>query len=144
MDRSSPSKGARRRAWFRACQDRVRNPSLTLLLILQLFLMFVALPLAAKDIPVAERVAQSLLALVLFLVVLLSHRGVAILIIALGMAAIATGFAFGPGRPPTIASLLTLGGIMLAFSALIWVVAHAVFAPAASPSIGFGGLLWCT
>ena len=43
-----------KRASLHAWQDRLRDPSLTLLLVLQLLLMFVALPLAATGEPVAE------------------------------------------------------------------------------------------
>jgi hypothetical protein len=37
-----------KRASLQALQDRIRNPSLTVLLLLQLFLLFVALPLDAR------------------------------------------------------------------------------------------------
>ena len=117
------------RGSLNAWQDRLRNPSLTALLVLQLFLMFLALPLAATGVPISERVGLSLLLVVLTLVVMLSHRGVAIATILLGLAATATSVAFGRDWPPVAASLLNRGGIILVFSALTWVVAHAVYAP---------------
>ena len=45
------------RALRHGWQDRLRDPSLTVLLVLQLFLLFAALPLAATGVPIAERVA---------------------------------------------------------------------------------------
>ena len=66
-----------KRESLQAWQDRLRDPSLTVLLFLQVFLMFVALPLDATGVPIAEPVAWLLLLVVLTLVVMLSHRGVA-------------------------------------------------------------------
>ncbi len=118
-----------KRASLHAWQDRARDSSLTVLLVLQVFLLFVALPLDATGVPIAEPVTWSLLLVVLTLVVMLSQRGVAIVIILLGLAATAASFAFGRQWSPIIASVLSNGGFILAFSALIWVVAHAVYAP---------------
>jgi len=114
---------------LRDWRDRFRNPSLTVLLVLQLFLMFVALPLAAIGVTLAEAVAQSLLLVVLTVVVVLSHRRVAIVIILLGLAADAASVVPGWRWSPMAASVLTNGGMILVFSALTWVVVHAVFAP---------------
>jgi hypothetical protein len=41
-------------------QDRVRNPSLTVLLALELCAIFLAVPLAAKGLPIAQAVADTL------------------------------------------------------------------------------------
>jgi hypothetical protein len=43
-----------RRTSIRASQDRFREPGLTVLLILQLCLVFLAAPLAAKGLPIAR------------------------------------------------------------------------------------------
>jgi hypothetical protein len=121
-------------------QDRVRDPSLTVLLVLQIFLLFVALPLAVAGVPIAEPVAWLLLLVALTLVVVLSRRGVAIVTILLGLAAAAASglypgerffSAFAPGGQwsSVTASVLNHGGFILAFSALTWVVAHALYAP---------------
>ncbi len=119
----------KKRASLQAWQDRLRDWSLTTLLILQIFLLFVALPLAATGVPIAQPVAWSLLLMSITLVVLLSQRGVAIVIILLGLAAAAASFAFGREWSPIAASVLDHGGFMLAFSALVWVLAHALYAP---------------
>jgi hypothetical protein len=117
------------RASLQTWQERLRNPSLTVLLLLQLFLMFLALPLAARGTSIADRVGQSLLLVVLTLVVMLSHRRIAIAIILLGIAATVASVLLGGGWSPMIGSALNRGGIMLVFSALTWVVAYAVYAP---------------
>ena len=65
------------------------------MLVLQFFLLFVALPLAAIGVPIAGPVTWLLLLVVLTLVVVLSQRGVAIVTILLGLAAAAVSFAFG-------------------------------------------------
>jgi Ion channel len=118
-----------KRASFQAWQDRLRDPSLTALLVLQLFLLFVALPLDATGVPIAEPVARLLLLVTLTLVVVLSQRGVAIVMILLGLAAAAASLAFGRQWSRTTASVLNHGGFILAFSAVTWVVAHALYAP---------------
>ena len=84
----------KRRASLHAWRDRLRDPSLTALLVLQVFLLFVALPLAATGVPIAQPVAWLLLLLAVTLVVMLSQRGGAILFILLGLAAAAASFAF--------------------------------------------------
>jgi voltage-gated potassium channel Kch len=118
-----------KRTSLHAWQDRLRDPSLTVLLVLQVFLLFVALPLDATGVPIAEPVAWLLLLVVLTLVVMLSNRGVAIVTILLGLMAAAAGYALGRQWSPITASVLNHGGFILAFSALIWVVAHALYAP---------------
>ena len=72
-----------------AWQDRVRDPSLTVLLVLQVFLLFVALPLAAVGVPIAAPVAWLVLFVALTFVVVLSRRSFAIVTILLGLAAVA-------------------------------------------------------
>jgi hypothetical protein len=118
-----------KRASLRAWQDRLRDPSLTALLVLQVFLLFVALPLAATGVPIAQPVTWLLLLLAVTLVVMLSQRGVAIVTILLGLTAAAASFALGRLWSPITASVLNHGGFILAFSALIWVVAHAAWRP---------------
>jgi len=128
------------RASLYGWQDRVRDPSLTVLLVLQVFLLFVALPLAAVGVPIAEPVAWLVLLVALTFVVVLSRRGVAIVTILLGLAAVAASglypgerffstFALRGQWSSVTASVLNHGGFILAFSALTWVVAHALYAP---------------
>jgi hypothetical protein len=115
-----------RRTAIHTWQDRIRDPSLTVLLILQLCALFVAVPLAAQGRPVARVVGESLVLAVVFIVVMLSHRPGAILAILVGLSAT---FSSLWQASPVAESLLSRGGGILTFSALSWVVAHAVYAP---------------
>ena len=134
-----PSAFDNERASLHGWQDRVRDPSLTLLLVLQVLLLFVALPLAAVGVPIAEPFACLALLVALTFVVVLSRRGVSIVTILLGLAAVAasglypgdffSAFALGGQWSSVTASVLNHGGFILAFSALTWVVAHALYAP---------------
>jgi hypothetical protein len=112
-----------------AWQDRVRDPSLTILFVLQLCAMFVAEPLAAKGLPIARAVADTLVFAVLVIVVMLSQRWSAIFLILLGLATIVASFLLSWGSSPVSTASLHRGGDILAFSALTWVVALAVYAP---------------
>jgi len=111
-----------------AWQDRIRNPSLTVLLILQLCMIFLATPLAAKGLPIARAVADTLLLGVLIAVVMLSHRWGPNILNLLGLVAIAASILLSGEWSPVSATVLRRGGDILAFSALTWVVAHAVYA----------------
>jgi hypothetical protein len=60
---------------------------------------------------------------------MLSHRWGAIILILLGLAAIAASVLPSQEWSPVSTTMLRRGGDILAFSALTWVVAHAVYAP---------------
>jgi len=110
-------------------QDRIRDPSLTVLLVLQLCTIFVAAPLAAKGLPMARTVADTLVLAVLAIVVMLSRKWGAIVVILLGLAATVASFLPTGEWSPVSRTIARHGGPILAFSALVWVVAHAVYAP---------------
>ena len=112
-----------------AWQDGARNPSLTVLLVLELCAVFLAAPLAAKGLPIARAVADTLVLAVLVIVVMLSHRWHAIILILLGLAATAASILLSGEWSPVSTTVLRRGGDILAFSALTWVVGHAVYAP---------------
>src|SRR5258708_31486340 len=112
-----------------AWQDGVRNPSLTALLVLELCAIFFAAPLAAKGLPIARAVADTLVLAVLVIVVMLSHRWHAIILILLGLAATAASILLGGEWSPVSTAVLRRGGNILALFALTWVVAHAGYAP---------------
>jgi hypothetical protein len=118
-----------RRTAIHSWQDRIRDPSLTVLLILQLGALFVAVPLAAQGRPVARAVGESLVLAVVLIVVMLSHRPGAILVILVALSATFASLWLPPDSAPVAVSLLSRGGGILTFSALSWVVAHAVYAP---------------
>lgn len=110
-------------------RDRIRDPSLTALLVLELCAIFLAAPLAAKGLPIARAVADTLVLAALVIVVMLSQRWDAIILILLGLAATAASFLVSEEWSPASTIVLRRAGGMLAFSALTWVVAHAVYAP---------------
>lgn len=110
-------------------QDRFRDPALTVLLILEICTIFLAVPLAAKGLPIAQIVAQTLIFGVIAIVVMLSLRWNAIILILLGLTAIAASFVISAEASPISVIVLRRGGDILTFSALTWVVAHAVYAP---------------
>jgi hypothetical protein len=116
-----------KRARFRTWQERARNPSLTVLLVLQVFLLFVALPLDAAGIPIAAPITWLLLLAPLTVVVMVSRRPIATVTMFVGFVAAVAGVALGRQSP--IAASLLNGGFVLLFAALIWVVANALYAP---------------
>jgi len=110
-------------------QDRISDPSLTILLVLQLCAIFVAAPLALKGLPMARTVADTLVLAVLAIVVMLSQKWGAIIVILLGLAAHVVSFLLTGEWSPVSGTIARHGGEIFAFSALVWVVAHAVYAP---------------
>jgi hypothetical protein len=119
----------KRRSSIRTWQDRIRDPSLTVLLVLELCAIFIAMPLAAKGVPVARVAGQTAALLALAIVVLLSRNGAAIVAISLGLAAIAASAFVGEGWLPIARRVLHRGGEIITWSALIGVVVQAVYAP---------------
>jgi Ion channel len=117
------------RTRIHAWQERIRDPSLTVLLALELATMFVAAPLAARGLPIARILGDTLFLAALVMVVMLSDRAGAIISIFLGLAAIGASLVFGAGWSPMVTTLLRRGGEIIAFSTLTWVVGHAVYAP---------------
>src|SRR5262249_58139446 len=88
---------------MQAWQDRFRDPGLTVLLVLQLSLIFFAAPLAAKGLPIARQAGQALVLAMVVIVVMLSRNRSAIALMLLGMAAILAGLLLGWGgaTPPS-------------------------------------------
>jgi voltage-gated potassium channel Kch len=118
-----------RKKRIRSWQDRIRDPSLSVLLVLQICVMFFAVPLAARGLPVARPIGDTLLFAGVAVVVLLSQRRGAIVVILFGLAAMLASFLPEPEWLASIASPLRQGGSIVTFSALTWVVLHAVYAP---------------
>jgi Ion channel len=118
-----------RRASMRAWQDRFRDPGLTVLLILQLCLVFVTAPLVAKDLPIARPIIETMVLAVVVIVVMLSHRPGAIAAILPGVAAMLASTLPGSEWTPAAVSVLRHGGNVLTFCALTWVLSHVVYAP---------------
>jgi hypothetical protein len=110
---------------------RIRDPSLTVLFILGFCAIFLAVPLAVKGLPIARAIADVLVFAVLVMVVMLSHRWGAIILIFLGLVPVGASLLINPQWVPVPATALRRVGDIITFSALTWVVAHA--ATATSP-----------
>ncbi len=120
---------AERRRRYRAWQDRIRDPALSVLLAIEICGIFVAVPLAAQGHPLARTITDTLVLFVLTIVVLLSRRPVPIVLILFGAMAAAGGLLFGGESPPMAAIVVRRAGDIISFSALTWVVGNAVYAP---------------
>jgi Ion channel len=118
-----------RPARIRAWQDRIRDPSLTALLILQICALFFVGPFAVRGLPIARPIVDTLVLALLVVVVLLSQRRGASGVILLGLAATLTSHLPELERPSVIASVFRHSGSIIALSAATWVVMHAVYAP---------------
>jgi hypothetical protein len=118
-----------RRSLVQPWHDRFRDPALTVLLALEICTIFLAVPLAAKGLPTAKVVADTLVLAMIVIVVMLSLRLSAIILILLGLAAIIAGVVINPEASPTSVIMLRRGGDILTFASLTWVVGHAVYAP---------------
>jgi Ion channel len=108
-------------------QKRIRNPSLTLILVLELSMIFFSAPLAAKGLPLAEKILDVSTWTMVVLIVLLSHRWGAIVSIALALVLFSADLSqiWLPVAPSVLGHI----GRILGLGALTWVVMHAVFAP---------------
>ena len=96
---------------FRSWQDRIRDPSLTVLLVLEICLVFLAAPMAAKGLATARPIAETLVLAVLVIVVILSHRRGAIAAILLGLAAVLASLSSGTEWSPVVVRCST-GAVM--------------------------------
>ena len=112
-----------------AWQDRIRDPALSVLLVLDLCAIFFAGPLAAKRLSIARVVADTLVLAALAIVAMLSQRWDAIVLILLGLAATGASFLLSGEWSPVSTIVLRGSGNILAFCALTWTVARAVYAP---------------
>jgi hypothetical protein len=126
LGQGQQSKGASA-GWDRF-QDRIRDPSLTLILVLELSIIFLSAPLAAKGLPLAEKILDVSTWTMVVLIVLLSHRWGAIGSIVLALLLLSADLSKMVWLPFAPSVLGHIGSI-LGFGALTWVVMHAVFAP---------------
>jgi voltage-gated potassium channel Kch len=118
-----------RRKSLHLWRDRFRDPALSVLLALEICLIFLAAPLAAKGLPLARPIIEGMVLAVVMIVGMLSRRRVAIAAILLGLAATLGSRPLGSELPPIALNLLHRGGDILTFAALTWVVSDAVYAP---------------
>ena len=102
---------------------------MTILLALEVCLIFFAAPLAAKGLPEARPIIETMVLAVALVVGMLSHRRGAIAAILLGLAAMLASVSPGSQWSSAAAGVMHRGGTILTFSALSWVLSHAVYAP---------------
>jgi hypothetical protein len=76
-----------RRGSINVWKDRFRDPALTILLVLEICLIFLGAPLAAKGVLLAPPIIETMVLAVVVIVGMLSHRHDAIASIVLGLAA---------------------------------------------------------
>ena len=114
---------------WHSLRDRIRDPSLSVLLVLEISIIFLTAPLAAKGLPLAEIVVDVLTWTVVAVIVVLSDRPAAIVSLLLAVGLISADFWSSAAWLPVSPRVLSYIGSILGFSALTWVVVHAVFAP---------------
>jgi len=128
---------------IQAWQDRFRDPGLTVLLVVQLCLIFLTTPLAAKGLPIARQTGEVLVLVLVVIVVMLSRNRGAIALILLGMAATLASFSFGQELSLVTASMLRRGGDIVSFSTLSgWWRLQFMRLAASRPTV-FKARPWC-
>jgi hypothetical protein len=110
-------------------QERLRDPSLTALLVLQIAGIFLATPLAAVGFPVPRLGGLTLILAAVSLVVLVSRTRFALLVGIASFVVSVGSVVYREHRPSDATYVASAVGVVLALSALNWVVAGAVFAP---------------
>ena len=121
--------GFRLQTIYVGLQDRIRDPALTTLLVLELCLIFLGAPLAAKGVAIAKLVIETMVLATVAIVVMLSPRREAVAAILVGFAALLAGLSLDVGSSPIPPRVLHWAGDIVTFLALIWVAGHAVYAP---------------
>ena len=113
---------------FRVWQNWLRDPALTVLLMVQLTAMFVLTPLAAMGVPIPPLMVELLLSAVIGIVMLITVSRWAIALAVLSVALIIAAEFLRIDRPSELSDWIGHGGTILGFSTVSWVVARAVFA----------------
>jgi len=121
--------GFRLQTIYVGLQDRIRDPALTTLLVLELCLIFLGAPLAAKGVAIAKLVIETMVLATVAIVVMRSPRREAVAAILVGFAALLAGLSLDVGSSPIPPRVLHWAGDIVTFLALIWVAGHAVYAP---------------
>jgi len=114
---------------FSDLRERLRDPALTALLVLETTFIFVMSPLRALGMATPPTVFVTLLFLAITVVVLLSRSKGAIVLVLAAVVLNVTGTLMHLASPSASTDVLRAGGEVLARGALGWVVAVAVFAP---------------
>ena len=110
-------------------RDRVRDPALTAMLVVECFLIFIAAPCVSFDFPGARVPYELGLLLFIGLVVLVSQNRLATAIGVLAFLAAVIGSALNLTARAEPSSMLTHAGSLVASLVICYVVGAAVFAP---------------
>jgi hypothetical protein len=113
---------------FKTWQDRLRDPALTVLLVVQLIAMFVLTPIAAMGVPIPRIVVEALLTALIAIVLLITTSRWAIALTLVSVALTAAAEVLRLGWPSILDDWLGHTCTILGFMTLSWVVARAVFA----------------
>jgi hypothetical protein len=113
---------------FKTWQDRLRDPALTGLLVVQLVAMFVLTPLAAMGVPIPHLLVELLLMAVIGIVLVITTSRWAIALAILSVALTLSAEFVRIGNPSVLNDWIGHGGTILGFTTLSFVVARAVFA----------------
>jgi hypothetical protein len=114
---------------FSDLRERLRDPALTALLLVETAVIFVLSPLRALGMATPPTVPVTLVLLIITVVVLLSRSKGAIVLVLASVALNVTGTVLDLASPSASTDVLRAAGEVLARCALGWVVAVAVFAP---------------
>jgi hypothetical protein len=114
---------------FRDLRERLRDPALTALLVLETAVIFVMSPLRALGMMTSQTIGVTVVLGVITVVVLLSRSTGAIVLVLASVALNLTGTLLRLASPSAFTYVLSAIGEVLARGALGWVVAVAVFAP---------------
>lgn len=110
-------------------RDRLHDPALTALLLIESLLTFVLVPLREIGIAGPPFITYALPLLLIAIVVLLSRTKGAVVLVLVSMALCIGGILLDLAQHSLATNLISTGGVLLARVALGWVIAAAVFAP---------------
>jgi hypothetical protein len=114
---------------FRGSRDRFRDPALTMMLIVQCLLIFVAAPCAASGYPGSNAALESLIFIFACLVIVVSRGAVATTIATFAMVATLAGSFLTFITPSASTMVLARAGTITGALVVAYVVGRAVFAP---------------
>jgi hypothetical protein len=114
--------------WFKAWQDRLRDPALTMLLIVQLIAVFVLTPLAAMGLSIGPTLVEAMLLLLVAVVLMITSSVFAVALALLSVALTIGAALLRTSRPSVLDDWIGHTGTILGFSTLALVVSRAVFA----------------
>jgi hypothetical protein len=117
------------RSRFRKWQERTREPGLTALLIIEVSLIFLAIPLAGMGVIPDFILPAMFILLVIAILVVTSRSHVAAIAVLIAVALSPFGAFVHAEDPSVLTEWLSAGGRLLAIAAVSYVIAKAVFGP---------------